>query len=568
MIKDDILKNYRTGLKKIGIKNADDNLETPSNPNFGDYAGTAPLKYAKLLKINPYSLAIKLKDSIPMTDQVKIEVIKPGFINFIISPFYLINQAKMIAENKIKLLPYYLGGNKKIIVEFAHPNTHKLFHIGHLRNISTGEAIVRLFETSGNKVIRANYQGDVGLHIAKCLWSLNKEIQKRGGWFFSKMTLDKKMSLIGHHYTEGTRAYEEDEKAKKEIIIMNKMIYEQSPEIIDLLKETKKWSLDYFDQVYKRVNSHFDRLFFESEFSKRGLEIVDNALKQGILEKSQGAVVFNGKRYDLDTRVFVNSIGLPTYEGKELALAEKEFSEFGEIDKCIHVVTPEQTSFFKITFKVEELLNEKKFKNKQYHLIYEWVKLKTGKMSSREGNVVEANWLIDQIKQKILKQYKCDDKTAEILALAAVKYSFLKNSTQNIIFFDLEESISIEGNSAPYLIYTFVRCQSVLKKVKNYKISDVIVDNKTKINNEELKLLRIFSQFNEVVNEATVNFSPNFIANYLYNLASRFNLFYQKCPIIKTEEKNMQLRLLITQTTAQIIKNGLYLLGIETVDKM
>lgn len=568
MIKDDILKNYKTGLKKIGVKNPDDNLETPSNPNFGDYAGTAPLRYAKLLNKNPYDLAIKLKDSIPALDEVKTEVIKPGFINFTISQSYLINQAKKIVVNKIKFLPYYLGRNKKIIVEFAHPNTHKLFHIGHLRNIFTGESIVRLLEASGNKVIRANYQGDVGLHIAKCLWSLDKEIQKKGNHFSDKMALDEKMSLISHHYTEGTRAYENNEQAKKEIIIMNKMIYEQNPKIINLLEETKKWSLDYFDQIYKRVDSHFDRLFFESEFSKRGLEIINNSLKQSILEKSQGAIVFNGKKYGLDTRVFLNSIGLPTYEGKELALAEKEFSEFGEIDKCIHVVTPEQTSFFKVTFKVEELLNEKEFKDKQYHLIYEWVKLKTGKMSSREGNVVESNWLLDQIKQKILKQYNCDKKTAEVLALAAVKYSFLKNSTRSVIAFDLKESISIEGNSAPYLIYTFVRCQSVLKKVKNDKIFSSPIDTKIDINGEESKLLRMFCQFPEVVRESTINYSPNFIANYLYGLASQFNLFYQKYPILKTEEKNKQLRLLITQATAQIIKNGLYLLGIETVDKM
>jgi len=568
MIKDDILKNYRIGLEKIGVKNPDDNLETPSNPNFGDYAGTAPLKYAKLLKINPYNLAIKLKDSIPMSDSISVKVIKPGFINFTISQSYLIKQVQMITTDKIKFLPFSLGKNKKVIIEFAHPNTHKLFHIGHLRNISTGESIVRLLETSGNKVIRANYQGDVGLHIAKCLWSLSKEIQKKGDQFFNKMTADEKMSLISHHYTEGTRAYEENEQAKKEIIVINKMIYEQSPKIMDLLKETRKWSLDYFDEIYKRVNSHFDRLFFESEFSKPGLEIVNNALKQGILEKSQGAIVFNGKKYGLDTRVFVNSIGLPTYEGKELALAEKEFSEFGEVDKCVHVVTPEQTSFFKVTFKVEELLNEKKFKDKQYHLVYEWVKLKTGKMSSREGNIVESNWLLDQIKQKILKQFKCDNKTAEVLALASVKYSFLKNSTQSIIAFDLEESISIEGNSAPYLIYTFVRCQSVLKKAQNNKNLSLSADDEIKINDQESKLLRAFCQFPEVVREATVKYSPNFVANYLYDLASQFNLFYQKCPILKAEEKNMELRLLITQATAQIIKNGLYLLGIETVDKM
>ena len=560
MVKDKIVENLFLSLKKFGHLDAEIDLQPPTNSAHGDYSTSVALKLTKQLKKNPMEIAEEIKKNLPKTDFIeKIEVVKPGFINFWISDDYFLDYARKASEEKFDFPAFHLGKNKKIMVEFAHPNTHKLFHIGHLRNISTGEAIVRIFSAVGNKVVPVNYQGDVGLHIAKCLYGIR---QSGADWKKFK-TPKEKIEFIGKMYTEGTQAYEKNEKAKEEILEINEMIYNESPEIIPLWKETRQWSLDYFGEVYKRVSSRFDRFYFESEFYKRGLEICKKALNDGVLEKSQGAIVFNGKKYGLDTRVFINSKGFPTYEGKELALAEKEFSEFGELDHNIHVVTPEQTSFFKVTFKVQELLDGKKYKNKQYHLIYEWVKLKTGKMSSREGNVIEGNWLIDQIKEKILKQFKGDEKTAETLAVASVKYSFLKQGTDSPIAFDIDESVAVDGNSAPYLIYTYVRCQSVLKKASVSPVTAVIDAGV-----DELNLLRKLYQFPEIVLKAAENYSPSLIANYLYELSSQFNLFYQKNPILKAEEKTRGLRLLITKATAKVIKKGLELLGIITVEKM
>ncbi len=550
-----IFENFK---KKIAVE-----LMPPQIFSFGDYSTTIALKLSKTLKKNPQEIAQIIKNNFPKDDLIeKIDIIKPGFINFWISKSKLINHLNLTSKNQFQFQEFNLGKNKKIMVEFAHPNTHKLFHIGHLRNITIGESIARIFESLGNKVIRTNYQGDVGLHIAKCLYAIknsNFEIKKL-------KTLQKKIEFLGTMYTQGTRAYEEDPKAKDEILKINKKIYNQSPEIKQLWETTKKWSLQYFDQIYKRVYTYFDKLYFESEVSKRGLEIAKECLKRGILEESQGAIIFDGKKYGLDTRVFINSLGLPTYEGKELGLAEKEFSDFGDLDKNIHITTPEQKSFFKVTFKVEELMNEKKYKDKQLHLVYEWVNLKTGKMSSRKGNIIEANWLIDQIKAKIINNFKCKKETAEVLAIASTKYSFLKNSLITPIAFDIDESISIEGNSAPYLMYTYVRCKSVLSKA-NYPINIIVVEDNN-INNLELGLIRRIYQFPEIVLESGKQFSPNYIANYLYQLAQEFNLFYQKLPILKAEKKTKNLRLLITLAVANIIKKGLYLLGIETIEKM
>ncbi len=573
MIKDKILKNLQVVLEKMGVKDSDIDLDHPVNSDFGDYSTSVALKLTKILKKNSFEIAEEIIKNLTKNKNIKkVDVLKPGFINFWISNVQLINQLTKVIQDGFDFPKYHLGKNKKIMVEFAHPNTHKLFHIGHLRNISTGEALVRILEATGNKVVRGNYQGDVGLHIAKCLWGIQNSLLRQGfggqAKFKKLKTLQEKIEFISKIYTAGTKAYEDDEKAKQEIIKINKMIYDHDPEIIPLWTETRQWSLDYFEENYKRFYSRFDRLYFESELPERGIEIVSQLLKKGILEKSQGAIVFNGKKYGLDTRVFINSLGFPTYEGKELALAEKEFSEFGELDKIIHTVTPEQTSFFKVTFKVEELINKKKYKNKQYHLAYEWVKLKAGKMSSREGNIIEANWLIDEIKNKILEKFKCDEETAEILAVASAKYSFLKNSTQTIIAFDIDESISIEGNSAPYLIYTYVRCQSVLRKANIYLFHGRGIDNNFNFKKEEVNILRILYQFPEIVEQAAKQFSPNLIANYLYNLASTYNLFYQKHPILTAEEKTKQFRLMLTKSVGKVIKEGLYLLGIKTVEKM
>ncbi len=568
MIKNKIIENLESALKKIGIEEKNINLEHPVNSNFGDYATAISLKLAKTLKKNPMEIAKKIVKNLPQDETVeKIEIVKPGFINFWISIKCLINYLTEIADGKIEYPCYHLGPSKKIMVEFAHPNTHKLFHIGHLRNISIGESLVRIFEAVGNKVIRTNYQGDVGLHIAKCLYKVKNQKSK----LKNLKTLKEKIEFLGQTYTQGQQAYETNKKAKEEILEINRKIYKKDPEIMDLWKETRQWSLDYFEEIYKRVYTHFDRCYFESEMSERGTELVKTAQEKGILELSQKAVVFSGKKYDLDTRVFINALGFPTYEGKELALAEKEFSDFGNIDKCIHVVTPEQKSFFKVTFKVEELLDEKKYKDKQYHLAYEWVKLKHGKMASRLGNIIEGGWLLDETRKKILERFKCDDATAEIIAVAAVKYSFLKNSINNVIAFDFDESITLEGSSAPYIIYTYVRTQSILKKEKTSSQKPNFNHNRNqscKVEKEEVELLRTIYLFTEAVVKSAKNFAPNFIANYLYELAQKYNLFYQKHPVLKAEKKSREWRILLTKATGEIIKNGLYLLGIKTVEKM
>lgn len=564
MIINTIKEQLHNALKELGVSVSDVVLQPPSHAGHGDYATNIAFIVSKELKKAPLQVAEELAAKIPLKNGVaKVEAVKPGFINFYLSDDAILKHAVNAAQGSFDVPSFHFGSAKKVIVEFAHPNTLKLFHIGHLRNITTGETISRLLEAAGNTVIRANYQGDVGMHIAKTLWKI-KQMQENGELKdIEKASVRDKISIIGKAYAAGSTAFETDADAKQEIIHINKQIYSNDPEIMPLWTETRKWSLEYFDGIYTMVGTSFDVFYFESQMANRGVELVKEAVQKGILIEDQGAVIFPGEEYGLDRRVFLNSLGLPTYEGKELALSEKEFTDHGSIDKLIHVLGGEQVSFSKVTFKVQELLSIQK--DQQYHLVYGWVDVKGQKMSSRKGNVVEGEWLLNEAKRTILETYeKTDDATAQRLAVAAVKYAFLKNATLTKVDFDLSEAISINGNSGPYLMYTYVRTKSILAKAA----APSELTSVPELNEEELAVLRHLLHYPQVIHMAASTFSPNLLANYLYELSQLFNYFYQQHQIVKAPEAHQQLRLLMTQAVSQTLQHGLALLGIKTVEKM
>ncbi|HRB83224.1 MAG TPA: arginine--tRNA ligase [Acinetobacter johnsonii] len=612
MIKTAIQDALREVLQELGISDIEPVIERPSDLKNGDYSTNIALIAAKKAGKNPRELAEEIVTKLQVTSpklQVfeRIETAGAGFINFWISKEELIKGIGRVAKGDEEQDKVIKG--KKIMVEFAHPNTHKSLHIGHLRNLSIGESLVRIFEYTGIGVIRANYQGDVGMHIAKAMYGLlnlspfKEELSSITG-------VQARVDFLGKAYAAGSQAYESDPLAKEKIHDYNYLIYasaqrfqeEQGAQagttdylqfvkgrkaeldiVYKVWKETRQWSLDYYETMYKVLGTHFDRYYFESE-CLIGVDMAREAVVDGVLKESEGAIIFDGKPFGLDTRVFVNSLGLPTYEAKELALSKKELSEFGKLDQIIHVVGPEQASFFQITFKSEELLGIQI--NQQFHLAYGWVRLRQGKMSSRLGNVVTADQLISEVKKVIgvilekSDTKHADENTATQIAVAAIKYSFLKVSTTQEIAFDLLDSVSAEGNSGPYLQYTFARTQSVLRKAEGEGLwakgreqkedmNSTLYALRSTLEDEEILLLRILYFFDETVIEAADKYSPNIIANYLYTLAQSFNLFYQKQPILKADQEEMRtFRLALTKSVGDTIKKGLYLLGIETPERM
>jgi arginyl-tRNA synthetase len=540
-------------------------IEKPQNESFGDYSSNVALVASKILKKNPFDLANEIVEKLnnklsdlPNID--KIKAVKPGFINFYLSEEYLISQLNLIS-NKTPLRQDFTG--HKIMVEFTDPNPFKEFHIGHLYNNTVGESVSRLLEAMGANLKRANYQGDVGMHVAKAIYGIKKlklTIQN-----LEKESLKERIKSLGESYALGAKNYEDDEVAKKEIEELNKKIYTKDEAVMAIYEKGRQWSLEYFEILYKRLGTKFDFYYFESEVGSSGLKLVKEYLKKGVFEESQGAVIFPGKKYDLHDRVFINSLGLPTYEAKELGLAFKKYSDF-EFDQSIVITANEIIGYFKVLLMALSKINPG-LAAKTRHLTHGMVRLPSGKMSSRTGNIVRGEWLLDEAKKILKSKYpEMEEEILEQVAVGAVKYALLKSSLGHDIEFSFEESINIQGNSGPYIQYTYVRTQSVLAKIKSQTSNFKSTTQKLKLENEEASLLRALNNFPEVVAAAGEKFAPNVLCNYLFDLAQKFNLFYQKHKIIGSEQEGFRLDL--TRGVGQVIKNGLKLLGIEAPEKM
>lgn len=502
----------------------------------------------------------------------KIEVAGPGFINFYLSDKYLSELLTNFVREDGLHNALATNNVQKVMVEFGDPNPFKEIHIGHLRNFCIGESFSRLLETAGNKVIRANYQGDVGLHVAKALWGiLHKEKSKEQK---EKISVED----LAEGYVLGAKMFENNENAKQEIIEINKKIYGDDESLYQLWEEGRKVSLEHFEEMYKRIGIRYDKYYYESVTSKRGKEIVKSHLEDGVFEESEGAVVYRGERDGLHTRVFLTSADYATYEGKDLALAILK-NEEEEIDKSYILTGNEQLEYFQVMISALKKINPE-VAEKTKHYTFGHVRLKEGKMSSRTGDVITASWLLDEAVKRVHQQFpEMDSATAEKVGVGAVKYSMLKFGITSDIHFDFSESITVEGNSGPYLQYSFVRTQSVLQKSSQLSVSssqEVLSaqlknENLTKTENwkleiEEEELLRYLAQYQYHLEMASEEFAPNLLCNYLFELSQKFNLFYQKQKIIGSE--NEEFRLKLTEAVGNILKHGLHVLGIETVEKM
>jgi arginyl-tRNA synthetase len=570
-IKAEIAGAINKALKQKVVKASD--LVYPPKPEFGDLSLPC-YNLAKMFKKSAVEMAEFLVGKVAAGGAVASSKAIGPFINFTFNKARLAGSVlEEIEKNGTDYGLNGLGRGERIMVEFAHPNTHKAFHIGHLRNILTGQSIAKILEANGHEVVRANYQGDIGLHIAKCLWGVG-QLKKEYG-LAKKKSLKGKAEFLGQAYAFGSKNYEESETAKKEISELNKKIYVQDKGVKELYEITRKWSLDYFNSIYKRLNIKFDRLYFESEVFKSGKRIVLDNLAKGVFKESAGAVIFAGEPYGLHTRVFINSEGNPTYEAKDMALAELQFKEFNP-EKIVHVVGPEQAEYFKVIIKALELIMPKS-RGREAHCRYGWVRLKEGKMSSRLGNVILGEWLLDQAKNEILKimkgkrGLKNKNQVAEKVSLAAVKYSFLKSGVDTDIAFSLEESVSFSGMSGPYLQYTYARIQSIIRKSKVKSQKSKVQFKTQSLKLEEVKefgLVNMLARYPEMVELAGRNYDPSEIAKYLFELAQEFNDYYHSVPVLKAKIEVKQARLALVNAVAQVIKNGLALLGIGVVEEM
>ena len=567
------IKNLiKDALKNLNIELRDISLEHPEDFKNGDYSTNVALAIAKSIERNPKELAEKIVAEIIRLNVdkkiEKIEIAGAGFINFYLSRKFfagsveeILNQGDNVGKNDLRSL-------EKIMVEYTDPNPFKPFHIGHLMTNAIGESVSRILEHSGATVARANYQGDIGLHVAKAIYGLlrNEKLQSKAG------SHNLQASNIGRAYAEGAEAYENNLEAKKEIDEINKKIYERSD---DKINEIYGWGFEVtmkaFENIYKILGTKFDFYFLESEMADLGVDIVNDNLGK-IFKESDGAIVFKAERYDpkLHTRVFITSTGLPTYETKELGLTEEKFKTYPEMDLSIVVTANEQADYMKVVAKAISLIYPE-HESKMKHITHGMMRFASGKMGSRRGNVVTGEALLNDVRDSILEKMTDRDfenaereKIASDVAVAAIKYSILKQGTGGDIIYDLEKSISFEGDSGPYLQYTYARANSVLEKAQQ----ENILPDFTVVPKEIFEVEKLLYKFNEVVLRSAKEYEPHYLANYLIEIARAFNSFYGNTIIVNQEDKTASYKVALTYAFSFVIKTGLHLLGIEAPKKM
>lgn len=529
---------------------------TRPDPQFGDYATNIALQLAKQLKKPPREVAEQLQKYLQDKKHstiANVEVAGPGFLNITLSDRSLWGAAQT--------KPAQLYKGKKVLLEYSCPNAFKELHTGHLYNTIAGDTLARLVEAAGGKVFRANFGGDVGLHVAKCLWGI---VDKFGGENPEKLAKVKEANQaewLSAAYTVGAQAFEDDPKAATEIKIINKQVYDfhanddHTSPLAKIYWECRDWSYSYFKEFYKDIDvAAFDKYYPESQVADRGLEIVRDHLGQ-VFAESQGAVVFKGEDSGTHTRVFITSEKLPTYEAKDLGLIFTEVKD-SAYDKRVVITGNDQSEYMKVVFAALAEIDGD-LAGKQTHLTNGTVRFGDGKkMSSRLGNVTRAVDVIEAVSKAV------DAKSLELrrqIMLGAVKYFFLRPRLGGDISFDVSESVSLAGNSGPYLQYAHARARSILKKASTGPVEP-------SFDPAERNLVQKLSQYAEVVEQATTELNAHHICTYLYELAQTFNRFYEQSRVIG--DKRQDVRLGLVKAYADTLQNGLDLLNIPAPEHL
>ncbi len=577
-------ENIKDAVKSAYSIDADNVLlEHPENEKFGDWSTNIGLVLSKKIVKNPIEISQNIVheiknnelnfeldgDKYPIFSSIEVE--KPGFINFTLSDYWLKYEISRILDKKDRYGSSNIGEGKIIIVEYSAPNPNKPLHIGHSRNNFLGSSISNIFCFTGYNVIKMNYMNDWGTHICKSMLMYKK--------YGTNKDPDKKTDhFVGDYYRMFETEYEKYPKElDKELSDIFKKLEDGDEETVNLWKKITNWAYEGWKPTYENENVSFDIWEYQSNYTKSGRDIVDLAIKIGIAEKdSTGAVIAKLSKYDIPDKVLLRSDGTPIYITQDMYMAKENYEKYG-FDKRYYVVDKRQSDYFKQLFRILELLGFDWVK-KLHHVSYGWISLPDGAMSSRLGTVVSAddvfNKLVDIEKEEIkesLKEITNIEKTTKKIALSAYRYGMLKVDSKQDIVFDLKKVTSFEGNTGPYLMYTYARAMSILEKsgmVENELDFNLELFGDSKLNEKESTILRSIQRFPETVLLASEEVSPHIIANYLYSFAQKFNSFYGDTPVLNAEESIKDFRVLLVYSASVILKNGLGLLGIDVVEKM
>ena len=529
---------------------------------------------AKELKKNPVEIAQKLAKQFEkkIKPRYLIKEIKPvgPYVNFYLdeNKFSELIIKKILKESK----DYGKGLKKKekIMIEYSGPNTNKPLHIGHLRNDSIGMAISNILEFSGYVVIRVNIINDRGAHICKSMfayktWGNGRTPEKEN---------IKSDHFVGDFYVLSDKKLKENPELNEEIQEMLRKWEAGDKSTRALWKKMNKWALDGIKQTYEKFGSRFDDWHFESQFYDKAKPIIKEGKEKGLFDKNEKGDLIAKLEPELPNKTILRSDGTSIYITNDMAVAKYRFEHY-KINKCLWVVATEQNLHFKQLFKIFELLGYKWAKN-CFHLGYGLVNLPSGRMKTREGNVVDADDLIEESRRLASNEIEKRDEKIGLkdlkekslaIALASIKYNMLKTEPIKEITFNPEEEISFDGNTGPYLQYTYARANTLLKKSKKRpKLTEPQSGKAIFSEQLENNLIKKLSEFPEIIEKSAKELKPNILANYSYELATLFNEYYQNVRIIGSE--NEQAKLALVNSVKIILENSLNLLGIKSLEKM
>jgi len=544
---------------KLSVEEVDNLISIPPNAKMGDYA------FPCFKLGNPKEEAEKLKKSIKLPKSFsKVEVMGPYLNFFVNNTFFAEETLTKIAKEKND---YGKGKEKQtIVIEFCGPNTNKPLHLGHVRNMALGDSVRRILSSQGMKVHPVNIINDRGIHICQSMlaykkWGKNKQPDKKGDHF------------VGDYYVLFSKKAKEDEDLKKEAQELLLEWEMGNKEVRKLWKQMNSWVLDGFKETYKRFGIKFNKEYSESNYYENGKDIALEGLKKRVFEQDHTkAIIAPLEKFNLPNKVILRPDGTSIYITHDMYLAGLRYEDF-KFDKMIYVVASEQNNHFQQLFKILELLKRPYAKN-LYHLSYGLVNLPSGRMKSREGTVVDADDIMDEIsslaekeiKKRHTKLAKKEIKErAELIALGAIKFFMLKTDASRDMIFNPEESLSFEGETGPYVQYTHARSCSILRKAA--KLSNK-ADYSLLKEESELNVIKLLYSFPEKVKDTANNYKPHIICRYLIELAQSYNEFYHKCIVISEDKELMCARLAIVDSVRQVLDNGLGLLGIKAPSEM
>lgn len=542
-----------------------DELERTPDPKWGDIAFPC-FGLAKGMAKPPAEIAAELAPKIEPKGLIsKVEARGP-YINFFVDADAV---GQETLEEILKLKSGYgawtTGKGKKVMVEYAQPNTHKAVHVGHVRNFLVGKSTVALLRAIGYQVVTASYHGDVGTHVATTLWGLLKfhkdeEPSKtgRGEW-------------LGKIYTEATSYIEKHPKAKTEVQELNQKLMAGDPKLQKLWQKTRKWSIEEFKNIFRELGMKFDKMYYEGDMDAPGKKIVAELLTKGIARESQGAIVVPLEEYGLETFLILKSDGTTLYSTRDLTLAALKLKEW-KIDRSLLVVDVRQSLHFKQLAKTLELMG---FKKPLIHIPYEFVTLPGGTISSRKGELVTYEEFLETIETTSYNETKKRHKdwsekklleTAHRIAFAGMHFGMLAQDLDRPITFDIKKAISFDGFTGPYIQYTGARIAGILRKAPRSSGKD-----KTKFSASEpseQKLVLLLAGFPNIVLRAANDLRPAPLATYLFDLAKAFSEFYETVPVLKAPKEKQKPRLDLIQAVRIVLENGAGLLGFEIPEEM